>query len=158
MMRVFWIKITAAKGCPSLTVRDFMNGPRDGDGNKMTFWWPYIDCWNEECQRVRLYNLNDDPTESNNLAFKPEYKERLDDIMIRLTEKLKKEYEAGEIESDRSVEGIGAQILSMQKRLRIIIMIIAITVAVILILLCRVCYVCCVCCSCKSGHKKTKVQ
>ena len=91
------------------------------------------------------------------LAFKPEYREKVDELMTRLTELLKREYESGEIEEDRSLDGLGPQVQLMQSKLRrvfLIVMVLLLSISSIL------CYGCCVRCVCnKSNNKiKTKIQ
>ena len=61
-------------------------------------------------QRVVLYSLKDDATESNNLSFKSEYRPKVDKLMTRLTKLLKREFESGEIEADQSLDRLGPQI------------------------------------------------
>lgn len=113
----------------------------DGRPDKLrTFHWPFIESWDEQCQRVRLYNLKEDPTESNNLAFKKEYRPIVEDLMRRLEEKLKTEYESGQMDPDVSADGLWPLVKRFQVRL-IMVFGFILTVSGGMMLCC--CWMCC---------------
>ena len=132
MFRMLWMGFRNPSGCPPV--------PRpQALPNKQTFYWPYIDSDREECQRVRLYNLNEDPTESNNLAFDDDHKDIVEYLMRRLKDKLSREYELGQIEDDVGSEGLLPLIEETTANLQITILII---MSMLLLLILDCCFKC----------------
>eukprot|EP00485_Elphidium_margaritaceum_P005389 CAMPEP_0202709184 /NCGR_PEP_ID=MMETSP1385-20130828/21312_1 /ASSEMBLY_ACC=CAM_ASM_000861 /TAXON_ID=933848 /ORGANISM="Elphidium margaritaceum" /LENGTH=131 /DNA_ID=CAMNT_0049368363 /DNA_START=15 /DNA_END=406 /DNA_ORIENTATION=+ len=74
MLRMLYLQfVLRDKQCPD--VRPPWLEPRPP--NNQTFHFPYVDDWRPQCQRIRLYDLDNDPSESHNLAYVAEYQEVL---------------------------------------------------------------------------------
>eukprot|EP01084_Bolivina_argentea_P009835 18348_1 len=131
--RMLWLGYNTDGECPSVQLPTLDKRP----ANKQTFHWPHIDSWDEKCQRIRLYNLNDDPTESNNLAYKSEYKEIVIDILNKLRNKLENERKLNQIEYDRSSDGLMDFVHETQIKLR------RIAIIILLIVIGSLCICCC---------------
>eukprot|EP01083_Nonionella_stella_P066557 175345_1 len=133
--RMISTTILKGRNCPRPPIPFRMDRP----GNNETLFWPYIDSWDEECQRVRLYDLEKDPTESHNLAYKEEYRKVVDEMMKRVQDKLQREYELNQIEKDLSAVGLLPLVKETSMKLMRTMMIV---ICVIIMLACICCWKC----------------
>eukprot|EP01084_Bolivina_argentea_P094470 169830_1 len=147
--RILFLNFNRNENCPKISIN--MISLDKKPPNNQTFHWPFIDEkeFGNKCQNVRLYNLETDPTESNNLAYNDEYKEIVIDLLNKLQKKLKNEYKLNQIGYDRSYDGLIKLAVETQTKLRRIFLIAILIIGSLLFICCCGLYRCC-------GKKQSK--